>query len=164
MIENEDYKIQDNFLPKEQFLKIKNLLMGRDIAWYFNDYVSGENSNDSIYFTHIFYNKTIMSDYYKILNPILDILNPKALIRIKGNLYPKTNEIFNHGKHKDYYYEHSAFIYYINTNNGCTVLDDKVKIESVENRGLFFNGAIEHNSTTCTDKDVRVNINFNYFV
>jgi len=39
----------------------------------------------------------------------------------------------------------------------------KNKVESVENRLLLFDPSETHNSTSCTDEKVRVNINFNYF-
>ena len=41
--------------------------------------------------------------------------------------------------------------------------NDKTKIDSVENRILFFDPSIPHDSENCTDQKVRVNININYF-
>ena len=60
-------------------------------------------------------------------------------------------------------YDHKAMIYYLNTNNGYTILKDGVKIKSIQNRALFFNPQEEHQSTTCTDLKCRMNININYF-
>ena len=37
------------------------------------------------------------------------------------------------------------------------------KIESIENRLVIFDSKKLHASTYCTNKKVRVNINFNYF-
>ena len=50
----------------------------------------------------------------------------------------------------------------MNSNNGYTSIN-KDKIESIENRILLFDPSVEHNSVTCTDEKVRLNINFNYF-
>jgi hypothetical protein len=36
-------------------------------------------------------------------------------------------------------------------------------IESIENRALFFDSSKPHSSTTCTDKQMRINFNMNYF-
>jgi hypothetical protein len=159
-----NYKIIDNFLSEKEFLKIKNILLNNDnFPWYFNSCVSKENAKDGFYFTHCFYLDTIQSDFFDILKPIIDIIKPKTLKRVKANLYTKTFNLFEHDPHVDYKYEHKGFIYYINNNDGLTILNDSVKIESIENRGLFFDPHLFHRSTTCTDKNARININFNYF-
>ena len=90
-------------------------------------------------------------------------LNLKSIIRAKGNFYSKTEKIEEHGTHSDYEFTHKGFILYINTNNGFTRLKNGEKINSIENRGLFFNPGLEHNSSSCTDQHGRININFNYF-
>ena len=53
-------------------------------------------------------------------------------------------------------------IFFVNSNDGFTILDDDTMIESVENRILFFDSSKLHNSTNCTNEKVRVNINFNF--
>jgi len=54
-------------------------------------------------------------------------------------------------------------LFYLNTNDGLTVLEDGTEIKSIENRILLHDASKPHHSTTCTDADRRVNINFNYF-
>ena len=158
------YEIIDNFLPAEEFIKIKNLMLSSDFPWYYNNSVSHEHAQDSFYFTHKFFdNYCVTSNKFELLYPIFKKLNLKSIIRAKGNFYPKTLEIEEHGKHVDYKFSHNGFILYINTNNGFTRLKDGSKIESYENRGLLFDASIEHNSSTCTDQNGRININFNYF-
>ena len=158
------YQIVDNFLEKEDFLKIKNTMMGENFEWYYGENVSNKKSNDGFYFVHNFYKDYVVtSDKIILLNPIIFKIKPKAVIRIKGNFYPQTHKIIEHGKHADYLFEHKGFILYINNNNGFTRLQDGTIVESVENRGLFFEAHIEHNSSTCTDQKGRININFNYF-
>ena len=51
----------------------------------------------------------------------------------------------------------------MNTNNGYTEFEDGTKVESVENRIVYFDGSIPHNSSTCTDQKVRAVISINYF-
>ena len=158
------HEVVDNFLPKEEFNSIKNILMGDDFPWYYNSSVANDMDIDDFYFTHTFFkNLEVNSNCYIILKPIIQKLNIKALIRAKGNLYTKTEQLINHRKHTDFSFEHKGAIFYVNTNNGFTILEDGTKIESVENRILFFDAYKMHNSTNCTDEKIRVNINFNYF-
>ena len=42
-----DYKIIDNALPQEEFLKIKNVLCGNQFPWHFIDGVTG-NEDESL--------------------------------------------------------------------------------------------------------------------
>ena len=164
-----EYKIVDNFLPKEHFKEIQEFIIDK-LPWYYSDSVSHQTSSSVIgdfYFYHLFYtsNNSIyeQNNFLKLLKPVIDLLDIKSLIRIKANLYPKTENIYEHGSHSDFFYSHKGLIYYINTNNGFTRLYDGVKIESVENRALFFDPSLKHNSSTPTNKNCRININFNYF-
>ena len=156
------YEVIDNFIAKENFEDLKNILMTDDFPWFFSQNVNSEDTNN-FYFTHTFFcNSNINSTYFGIVRPILNKLNIKNLIRVKGNLYPKTEQLENHGQHIDYSFDHKGAIFYINTNNGFTVLEDGTKIKSVENRLLIFDAYKMHNSTNCTDQKIRMNINFNY--
>jgi len=157
------YKIVDNFLPKQDFERIKEVIMSNTFPWFYIKDVSYEGASDGFYFSHYFFDKTYISMHFNTLMPILERLDPKAIIKIKGNLYPKTSVLEEHKKHVDYNFSHNGFLFYINNNNGFTCLKDGTKINSIENRGLFFDGGTYHNSSTCTDENVRVNINFNYF-
>ena len=163
----ENYKIIDNFLDKDSFKQIKETILGEDFQWFLCNSVAKENQKEkhnSFYFVHLIYrNNTVNSSLFKLMSPLLDKLNAKALIRIKANLYPNQNKFITHNSHKDYPYEHKGAILYVNNNNGYTVLNNKVKIESIENRVLLFNPSKSHSSTTCTDEKYRVNINFNFF-
>ena len=161
------YKIVDNFLPKNEFKIIQDLFYSQNFPWYYNKGVAYTDiSPDGIYFTHLFYffqkDDLNVSSHYNCILPIISRLDVKSILRIKGNLYSKTNTIFEHGAHIDYDFNHKGFLYYVNTNNGFTKLSNGIKVESVENRGLFFDPSLIHNSSTCSDSDSRININFNY--
>ena len=105
----------------------------------------------------------VNSGFFELIHPLLNKIDAKALIRVKGNMYPNVGSLLENDRHVDYEFEHKGAIYYINTNNGPTVLDDGTKIDCVENRILFFESHKNHNSTYCTDQKVRMNININYF-
>lgn len=161
------YKIIDNFLPKEEFKEIKNLLFSDRFNWFYSHTgVSSTSAKDSFYFAHLFYEFTTEINYsrhYNYVIPIIKRLDLNCIKRIKANLYTKTDVIFEHDSHFDFKFKHKGFLYYVNTNNGFTKLSDGTKIQSIENRGLFFDSYLPHNSSTCTDDNVRININFNYF-
>ena len=91
------------------------------------------------------------------------MLGAKALMRVKGNLFPSTDNLIHHEDHFDYPCEHRGAILYLNTNDGLTVLENEVEVESVENRLLLFDPSKMHHSTTCTTKPYRMNVNFNFF-
>jgi hypothetical protein len=156
-------KIINDYLNKEEFINIKNLLINNNFPWYLNE-VLDKKIEEEFQFTHTFYdNFVIKSDYFNHLNNILSILKPKALIRIKSNLLTRTNEIIEHGYHVDTEANHSkTAIFYVNTNDGYTKFKDGELIKSEENKLIIFDSNQEHTGTTCTDKLFRIVINFVY--
>ena len=158
-------KIINDYLNKEEFINIKNLLINNNFPWYLNE-ILDKKVEEEFQFTHTFYdNFVIKSDYFNYLNNILSILKPKALIRIKANLLIKTNEIIEHGYHVDTEAKTSkTAIFYINTNDGYTKFKNGELIKSEENKLIIFDSDQEHTGTTCTDKLFRMVINFVYIV
>lgn len=165
----DDYIIIDNFLSDENFTQIRDILSGvvsSDITWTKNyDIIGGDSEilKEKYMFNHVFFNDIpfIISDNFFLMNPIISQLNIFQLHRIKSNRYPKTENIVQHNWHTDRDDEHFSAIYYINTNNGKTIIKDIVEIESIENRLLIFKGNLPHASTTADDNH-RININFNF--
>lgn len=156
------HKIIDNFLDEAPFKAIQKIFTSEHFPWYFNNKIN--DFEEETYFTHIIYNEFISTSphFNTIINLVLR-LQPKALIRIKANLYLKTKKLITHAPHVDYPFSHKGAIFYLNTNNGKTILEDGKKIDSVANRILFFDASKEHSSTSCTDEKRRLNINFNFF-
>ena len=176
-------QIIDNALDPKEFKDIQHALLSNTFPWFWNDSIArntptlrelkglehhefgaqiikarDENSN---YFTNGLTSETLNN---WPLQPLLRLVIQKdsKLIRVKANLYLRTDEIEHHDNHVDYDFENTAAILYINTNNGLTVLEDGTECESVANRLLLFDGSKLHHSTTCTDQKRRVNININY--
>lgn len=162
--------IVDEFLSQEEHDIITSItLKNRQLPLFFKDTVSTPNSRDGFYFTHTFFTQEdgVTSYYFDVIEDIfLKKLNPKTLLRIQYNFYVGTPEIKNHGWHVDDPKKHRGFLYYINTNNGQTHIKlnetDVVGVRSIERRGLFFDASNPHRSTTCSDKEFRANIIFNY--
>ena len=158
-------KVHRNFLSKKDFLDIKNYITSPFFPWFFSDGVTGIQDGFFM-FNHTFYTDSkINSTHYTILGPILDKINPFSLIRIKANLYVKTDKIIEHKKHIDSISENAKIktaVFYINTNNGYTYFENNEKILSKENTYVEFDSNLMHGGTTCTDKLNRIMINFNY--
>jgi hypothetical protein len=167
---SDDYEIIDNFLDESSFSILKSVMLSDSFAWYYNEGVIslGDQRLNQYQFTHTFYmHDTPFSQFFDVIKPIIDKINPVALMRVKANLNPRTEEIFEHGYHADYDNPPSnqrTAVFYLNTNNGLTIFEDGTKIESVENRLVSFKTPLLHTGTTCTDENRRVLINFNYII
>ena len=174
-----EWEVKDDFLSPEEFKNIKSIIMGKNLPWNYNESTNPKTAmrKDDIYFTHTFYmgladkpsydddGKIIppeKSSYYEVIEPIIEKLPHQILMRIKSNLYARTESIRHHPTHVYTAFPHRGAIFYLNTNNGLTILDDKTEISSVANRMLFFDPSKPHHSTTCTDEKYRANININY--
>lgn len=164
-----NYEIIDNFLPEDEFKLIQYAIMeSQNLAWYLNNFISSVGDLDTnpkdYYFTHLFYaDYRVRSDNFRMFEPFLEKINCKSLIRVKGNLYPNTETVCHHRNHKDYDFSHKAALLFINDNNGFTVLNDDVFVESKANRVLMFDPQTPHHSTSCSDAKYRITVNFNYF-
>lgn len=160
-----DYTVTDNFLPEADYLAIKNTLIGSDFPWYYNPFIATINENEKHFqFTHTFYhNHAFRSNFASVLQPLLEKINPNALISIKANLGPVASEIVEQGYHTDRTYKCRTAVYYINTNNGYTIFENGTKVESVGNRFVEFDSLLPHSGTSHTDTKVRCVLNLNYY-
>lgn len=160
------FKVFDNFLSQNDFLQIKNTILNSSFSWNLSPFVSNLEENlkitSSYYFTHLIYEKNYQDEIFEKMKILLNHLNPSHLIRIKANLYPSTEKIEEHQNHVDYDFENCGAIYYLNTNNGFTILENEIKVKSISNRLLLFDASKIHKSTTCTDDKCRVNLNLNF--
>ena len=164
---NNKYEIIDNFLNKEDFKKIQDFMFSRNLPWFYTNNLNTNQKENNLhsYFEHHFFNpgQGGNSNFFNLLLPLVKKIKHKVFIRIKGNLYTRTNKIEVHSKHCDYSWEHKACLFSINTCDGGTILENGEKIDSVENRMLFFKAYKPHSSTSTTNQKSRININFNYF-
>ena len=166
---NTDIEVFDNFLEHELFKKISNKIINSqwsysDLIISFDKRICDELDNHQMY-NMIYSDDEPKSDMFHLIRGIMmnGKFNFKSLIKIKANLSFRTTEKIIHGYHVDVPYECKTAIYYLNTNEGCTMFKDGREIGSVENRLVIFNSQLEHTGTTCTDQKIRSVINFNYF-
>ena len=137
------------------------------MPWFFQSKIADINKvSDSnlFYMIHSFYDGNVpMSTHFNTIIPILEKLEMRCLIRVKGNLYPNTEILHEHPMHTDYKFSHSGALLSLNTCDGYTKLKDGTKIDSIANRILLFDaGEVMHCSTTTTNVSARINININY--
>lgn len=154
----------DNFLPTDYFENLVGFVGGDSFPWFFSGAVADEVDSKDCYFVHTFYNKCkVNSNLFDHLQPLLNQLEIKALIRVRALMYIGRDNLIEHGKHADFPFSHNVCVLYLNTNDGFTRLDDDTRIESVGNRALFFDGSLDHNSTNCTLVQRRMVLTINYF-
>jgi len=152
-----------NFLDKDSFDSIEKIFFSYPnyFPWYLGPGKTFEDDGH-LQFVHLFFNKDkINSPYFTELNPIIEALKPKTLIRIKAKLLSKTYKIIEHPHHIDFK-DCKTAIFYINTNNGFTKFKNGKTIKSEKNKLIEFDSNLEHGGSTCTDANVRIVINFNY--
>jgi len=157
------FKIIDNFINEGDLAVLKSVLESNSFPWYFQKTsVKGSSNKLDCHFGHNFYlNDNVSSDHIKWLNPIIEKLKVNSLIRVKANLTMKSDKQLNTTPHLDQMFDCKVALYYLDTNNGPTTINNK-KVDSVQNRIVIFNSDVKHYSTTCTDKQTRITLNFNY--
>ena len=168
-------KIIDNFLNQEELDTVKSNLVSTDFPLYCIGDVSGveeslnmRKENWNFYLSHLFFNgDDIKSNYYRdvykmFIPKIKEIYPFKALMRIKLNFYPYNDTLREHPVHVDTHYSHYGALFSLNTCDGFTRLHDGTKVDSIENRMLFFDPSLPHNSSNTTNDYGRSNINFNF--
>ena len=166
---NTDIEVFDNFLEHELIKKISDKIKNKqrsysDLIISFDKRICDELDNHQMY-NMIYSDDEPKSDMFHLIRGIMmnGKFNFKSLIKIKANLSFRTTEKIIHGYHVDVPYECKTAIYYLNTNDGCTMFEDGREVGSVENRLVIFNSHLAHTGTTCTDQKIRSVINFNYF-
>ena len=161
-------KVIDNFLPKDDFIKLQSQMLGYYFPWFYNDYIKYIDDGQFQYI-HLFYGKDDTKDddvksssFYPLIHDCLRELRPKRLERIKANSNPQTSSHFKGGYHIDYS-NITTSILYINTNNGGTQFEDGTRVKSIANRIVTFDCSTKHAPVSCTDEKRRIVVNFNYY-
>ena len=157
-------RIVDDFLPQPFFDELVAKVESEDFPWFYSGYVSAVSDTSDFYYIHTLYNNyKPNSGMFNAIGPVLDLLQPKAIIRCRAISYIGKSDLIEHGKHTDFGWPHQVCILYLNTNDGFTRLDNGDKIMSVANRALFIDGTTVHNSSNCTNAKRRLVLTFNYF-
>jgi hypothetical protein len=173
---NPGIKIEDNFLEQNVFGELQTIIMNERFDWHYTGTIDYEGQKDKFQFTHMFYiGMTPCSPHFKDLSPILELIQPVSIFRIKSNLLTKTPNIVKNAFHVDMNMpeenlkQWTTSIFYLNTNDGYTEFQDgriemeNTKVKSVANRLVTFPTNMNHTGTSCTDEKIRIVINFDYY-
>ena len=109
----------------------------------------------------------------QICKELFKVLNPLCLIRIKINITFNTHTVIEQAYHQDREGKNGEFdhmmnaCFYLNTCDGYTRFKNEdgslgAKVESVENRLVFFPNKLIHTGTTTTNAPARYVMNINY--
>jgi len=166
MLRNENIKVIDNALSLKDFNYVRDVMWSDEFPWGMSQGYATQNTGDpelEFKFSHTFYNGLYQrSNFFELLNPLFNIIQPRAFIRIQAILSPRADKLVKTGYHSDIAGCITA-IYYLNTCNGPLHFKDHPSVDAVENRLVIFNSDLIHCGTKCTDSDKRTLINFNYY-
>ena len=165
--------IIDDFLEPHHHKEMQEVIGSKIFPWYFNPVVTADQKPSDPPFMllgNLLYNQASMhidQTFFKVCYPLLDKIQPRALIRVKVNMFINVGSqpgrgVEEHAIHNDYPWPHRGCLYHLNSNDGYTKLGTQ-KIESVANRAVMFDPGLKHCSTSCSDKQQRLNIQINYF-
>ena len=159
-----NYKTIKNFLDKKTFLKCQEILFG-ELPWFYRGELV-EDKKNNFYFTHSFMKEQQVTSpaYDHIIKPFVERLRMKYIFEIRANLILKTDKEIFSGFHVDTDKSSTTAIFYVNNNNGHTILDKKkkIKIKPTANKLLIFNNELPHGVMAQTNTKRRIIINFNY--
>jgi len=165
-----NYKVIDNFLEKDQYLSLKNLIKNLDFPWRrrYNLTQDYHPSNEG-YFTFCFYNHfKPQSEWFEpFIVPILNKLKAASVLQVRANMHLK--QLFKDEKipfHIDYdnIANFKTCILKFSDDGGTKlkINNNEYSINAVENRLLIMDGDTLH-STIRNDKlSRRYLLNLNY--
>ena len=186
-----EYKIIDNFLNDSDFTELLNCILPiptdlsmkviPEFGWdYICSQVNGDEEQNRFktvtnieilnpindwYLSHVLQFQSFHSQALRYFTPLLSKINPLAIYRIQANLTVQQERKGRSLFHRDRGGETSMItsIFYMNTTNGATILEDGTEIECRANRLVSFPHETHHSGALCTDQPYRIVINFNYF-
>lgn len=166
-------KIIENFLDKQTFVEIQNILKSDEFPYYLQKGVAFNkpDSQKGILLTHAIIRDRMVTASEKtcelIFEPIIKKLKEieptfKEVVRAKINFYPLQFKKLKSDYHIDYINKHRVLILAINTCNGSTEFEDGTNFDAIENNAIIFDGHTKHRSVNQTDELVKLNVNINY--
>ena len=163
-------------MPEDIHQRISNRLIGGgNFEWNLSNHISYTDADDGYYFIHDFFPSwNRVSTEFINIQPLVTRTKHEKIVRCRANLYTRTSNIEKHGWHTDQSIKEvknprmiKGLIYYINSNDGKTILQNSnggqdIEVESVANRALIFDSYKLHRSTSCTNQSYRSIISMNF--
>lgn len=122
------FEVFDNHLEEDYFEHIENKL--NQCWWSLQEEVAYKGDNDEVddayYFVHpIFEHNHQQSDMHNVLSTFYTTIGMRALIRVRALLYMNQGRQIVHSPHIDMHYSHKAALFYMNDNDGFTLMADE---------------------------------------
>ena len=160
-----EYEVIDDFVHNYTNEPIIKVLSGNTFPWYLSSKVFEKEDEhwNSQHFHMLYSNKTHKrSNFYSLVQPIINKLDPAIILRVKVNCTPWTKDIIEFPFHTDTDFKSKTCVYYVNDNNGYTHFEDGSKVYSKARRLIRFDSNIKHSGSTHSDAKHRFVININY--
>lgn len=165
-------KVQDNFLNDEHLNELDSIINNPQFAWFLQD-EQIQGADDGIWFSHRIYDtNTPLSSFYNPVSEIFkDYFRYISLCRITVNCLPRQDPPSISAFHTDFDLlgkvdeeKITTAIFYLNTNNGATEIENESKVDCVSNRLLMFPATTFHRAIGQTDINKRIVLNFNFVI
>lgn len=169
-------KTLKNVLSEKDWSELNEDLNSPNFPWFYQKVVSDiETTNPkTFYMTHGYvktseglksdwsekHNKAICKFLTNYFKKDIDLYWSKA------NLFARHKENYLCGFHKDINDRNDLYtmVYYINTNNGGTQIENGPFIPSIKNTAVLMSCDTMHSTIVQTDTNIRLNMNFNFKV
>lgn len=163
-------------VDKEISQPICDVLESETVPWIYNKTTYNENFFQFTYdiikdngYKGPLYEVLIVKLWRFILQKHPDVFeNYKDLCRVKANLLTKNGRPGFHTPHIDNNFEHLVILYYVNNSDGDTYFfNDNIVVDRVspkQGKYIIFDGDQYHASSSPTDTDARIVINFNVLI
>tara|TARA_Y100000114_G_C11625842_1_gene261928 strand:- start:132 stop:677 length:546 start_codon:yes stop_codon:yes gene_type:complete len=167
-----------NFLPKEEYQNIYDIVTSIDFNWNIEDYnnpkikLNPNSKQGEYHFVHMIINHELKDKSEKglyILNTLANNIvkyfkKPINVARARVNLFTNQHKQMPLSYHKDISDKGWwTMLYYLENSNGYTQFHKtEEKVKSVANSALFFRADIKHRTLLHTDVPLRRNININF--
>lgn len=137
--------IIDNFLPKEYYNQLLNIIMSGEFDWYHSHNtitqpLCGKNVKESTQFNHSFFINDEPKNFFDLIEPMYFALEehglkPKHIYRTKANMLMKEPDYPDdtyHGPHPDHPIPNTlTMVYYLNDSDGDTFVFEENYLENL---------------------------------
>ena len=166
-------KVIDNVVGKNDLINMVNrFITTPSVPYYLTNNAAGTGHADNLdswQFVHNVMQDTNILDEksFLTLRPLLKVIDPYVIIRLKINITHRTSEVVENGVHTDSQVPPDGVnvkssVFYLNTNDGYTSFETGEKVESLENRLVLFDALEKHAGSTCTNAKYRAVVNCVY--
>jgi hypothetical protein len=167
-------KVIDNAINESDFAFIQHHFLNSEseVPYFISNEViedQEEDQLDSFQFVHpiVAHGYVQQPTSVQILQPILSVIDPWVMLRLKINITHRTSDVVENGWHTDSLYvppdvKIKSSLFYLNDNDGYTKFETGEKVESVSNRLVLFDAMEKHTGTTCSNAKYRAVVNCVY--